>query len=201
MRMEVESASYALKPVTSWIPASDGNELRGGTYSRTENAPGAYTCVQAQLVVAKNRKIRGIPSHAWCSDIRVRELERAIPCSSGLQGSYHLLDFASTIGWTMDGDVYVGDMVQLPSGLVFKVTFASDPARPWGAVQVGSSWRIRRKRLVGGTVTFYGGRTVPLKVDKADAEAVAAILNRAQFVSERGDGEECTQIPMARRAY
>jgi len=38
-------------------------------------------------------------------------------------------------------------MVQLPSGLVFKVTFASDPARPWSAVQVGSDWRIRRKRL------------------------------------------------------
>ena len=101
----------------------------------------------------------------------------------------------------MDVDVYVGKMVKLPSGLVFKVTFASDPARPWSAVQVGSDWRIRRKRLEGGTVTFYGGRTVPLKVDQADAEAVAAFLNRAQFVSEPAVGEECTRTHIAGRAY
>ena len=101
----------------------------------------------------------------------------------------------------MDGDVYVGDMVQLPSGLVFKVTFASDPARPWSAVQVGSDWRIRRKRLEGGTVTFYGGRTVPLKVDQADAEAVAAFLNRAQFVSTPAIGADCMRTHVSRRAY
>jgi hypothetical protein len=80
----------------------------------------------------------------------------------------------------MDGEVRVGDMVQLPSGLVFKVTFAADPARPWGVVQVGDRWVIRRKRLEGGTVSFYGGRNTPMKLELAEAEAVAAILNRAQ---------------------
>ena len=75
--------------------------------------------------------------------------------------------------------IYVGDVVQLTSGLAFKVTFASDPARPWHPVQFGSQWRVRRKRFEGGVTTFYGGGTVPMKLDQADAEAVAAILNSA----------------------
>jgi hypothetical protein len=71
-------------------------------------------------------------------------------------------------------------MVQLPSGLVFKVTFASDPARPWRAVATGGLWRVWRESLEGGVAYFYGGRTVPMKLSQADAEAVAAVLNRAQ---------------------
>ena len=71
-------------------------------------------------------------------------------------------------------------MVRLPSGLDFKVTFAADPARPWGAVQVGSGWVIRRPRTLGGVVTFYGGRNAPIKLEQADAEAVAAVLNRVR---------------------
>ena len=80
----------------------------------------------------------------------------------------------------MDGDVHVGDMVQLPSGLVFKVTFAVDPERPWRAVQIGSDWRVSRERREGGVTYFYGGRTAPMKLDHADAEAVAAVLNRVR---------------------
>ena len=90
------------------------------------------------------------------------------------------LDSASTTGWAMDGDVHVGDMVQLPSGLVFKVTFAFDPVRPWRAVQMGGHWRVSRERLEGGVTYFYGGRTAPMKLNQADAEAVAAVLNRAR---------------------
>ena len=81
----------------------------------------------------------------------------------------------------MNGDVHVGDMVQLPSGLVFKVTFASDPARPWRAVQMGGHWRVSRERLEGGVTYFYGGRTAPIKLNQADAEAVAAVLNRVRI--------------------
>ena len=80
----------------------------------------------------------------------------------------------------MNGHVHVGDMVQLPSGLVFKVTFASDPARPWRAVQMGGHWRVSRDRLEGGVTYFYGGRTTPMKLNQADAEAVAAVLNRVR---------------------
>jgi hypothetical protein len=80
----------------------------------------------------------------------------------------------------MNGSVRVGDVVQLPSGLVFKVTFAADSARPWGPVQAANGWVVRRKRLGGRSVTFYGGRNAPLKVELSEAEAVAAVLNRAQ---------------------
>jgi len=80
----------------------------------------------------------------------------------------------------MDGDVHLGDMVQLPSGLVFKVTFAFDPERPWRAVQMGGHWRVSRERLEGGVTYFYGGRTAPMKLNQTDAEGVAAVLNRVR---------------------
>src|SRR5688572_1162881 len=54
--------------------------------------------------------------------------------------------------------IYVGDTVQLASGLSFKVTLAADPTRPWYAVESAEHWRVRRKRLEGGVTTFYGGR-------------------------------------------
>ena len=80
----------------------------------------------------------------------------------------------------MNGDVHVGDMVQLPSGLVFKVTFAFDPEQPWRAVQMGANWRVSRQRPEAGVTYFYGGRTAPMQLNQADAEAVAAVLNRVR---------------------
>jgi hypothetical protein len=70
-------------------------------------------------------------------------------------------------------------MVQLPSGLVFRVTFAADPARPWRVVTSGGYWRVSRERREGGVAYFYGGRTAPMKLSLTDAEAVAEVLNRA----------------------
>jgi hypothetical protein len=96
------------------------------------------------------------------------------------QGRRHLLHPATATRRAMNKDVHLGDLVELPSGLVVKVTLPSDPARPWRAVQVADGWRVRRERLEGGTSTFYGGRTVPPKVSQADAEAVAEVLNRVR---------------------
>ncbi len=122
----------------------------------------------------------------WLTARRTRWLRCALhrlsptPCSRGLNAPHRFLDCADTTGWHMDGDLSVGDMVQLPSGLVFKVTFALDPERPWRAVQVGRDWRVSRVRPQGGVMYFYGGRTAPMTLNQADAEAVAAVLNRVR---------------------
>lgn len=79
--------------------------------------------------------------------------------------------------------VQVGDVVELASGVSFKVTFPSDPDRPWRAVEVGGFWRVQRPRIGHRTANFFGGQSTPMRFTQADAKAVADILNTAPIGS------------------
>jgi hypothetical protein len=80
----------------------------------------------------------------------------------------------------MNKDVHVGDLVELPSGLVFNVTFPSDGARPWRACNWGTPGVFNASDS-SGTSTFYGGRMVPLKVQSSRREAVADGLEQGSY--------------------
>ena len=115
----------------------------------------------------------------------------SVPASNAVTVSYDAAPRSSLErrGRPMGKQVRVGDVVQLASGVSFKVTFPSDPARPWRAVEVGGFWRVQRPRIGHRTAYFCGGQSSPMRFTQADAEAVAAILNTAPIGAVlRADG-------------
>lgn len=74
----------------------------------------------------------------------------------------------------------IGDRVQLPSGQRVRIMGGADPARPWRAESNGVSWILKRPGRGGGRDEHYFAGKVPLQLDQADAEALAAILARVK---------------------
>jgi hypothetical protein len=82
-----------------------------------------------------------------------------------------------------DAAPIVGERVALPSGEKVRVTAAGDSARPWQAIELGHSWQVIRLNydlVVAHATHSFGGSRHPKQFDKADAEALAKLLNRAR---------------------
>lgn len=78
-------------------------------------------------------------------------------------------------------DIQVGDTVTLPSGALVRITAAVDVKRPWGVVDVGGVWQVRRflpDQSGSGWQYFFGAGPSPLQLAEGDAKALAQILNR-----------------------
>jgi hypothetical protein len=78
----------------------------------------------------------------------------------------------------------VGDELQLPSGRRVRVTAKRVRSRPWAAVFLDRSWHVVRECPPGadrlGVEHYFGGDPASLKLDWADAVALADALNRVR---------------------
>lgn len=83
----------------------------------------------------------------------------------------------------MPAKLRVGDSATLPSGRVVCITLPADPRRPWRAHQVGDRWGVRREESASlvhqhAWQVWTEDEAAPLRLDEADAVALAFALNR-----------------------
>ncbi len=74
----------------------------------------------------------------------------------------------------------IGELVKLPSGKKVRVIFPTVQGRPWSAVQAEHVWHVCREHGLaaqGVTFVFDPVSRHPMRLDQADAEALATALN------------------------